>query len=79
MIGTTYTLDASLDSIIDEADPAITYIGYARVMGAATSAAIWRIKRIKVSGTTTFIGWADSDDNFDNIWDNRASLTYSQG
>lgn len=52
------------------------YIGEAQA-GEATSAASWRVKNINFNSegdaTTT---WADGDTNFDNIWDNRASLTY---
>lgn len=62
---------------IDEATDAITYIGKA-VIGSATSAASWQIMRISAtSASYTYFQWADSDDNFDNIFDNRASKTYS--
>jgi len=51
----------------------VTYIGYA-VPGTATSAASWRIKRItNASGN---VDWADSDLLFDNVFDNRAALSY---
>ena len=61
---------------IDEASSTITYAGYAAV-GTATSAASWRIKRISISGTVTSITFADGDANYNNIWDNRAALSYS--
>lgn len=60
---------------IDEASASVTYVGVAE-MGSATSAAVWQVKKIGVSGTVTSITWADSNSNFDNVWDNRASLTY---
>ncbi len=44
--------------------------------GAATSAALWRIMRITTSSGVV-IEWADGNDLFDNVWDNRASLSYS--
>ena len=53
------------------------YYGEA-VPGTPTSAASWRIKRM-VFGTNGNLTttWADGNDSFDNIWDNRASLDYS--
>lgn len=53
---------------------ALTYIGNAPI-GSATSAAVWQIKRLETPGLTKL--WADGNDNFDNVWDNRASLSYS--
>lgn len=56
-------------------DTNITYVGDAKV-GTASSAAEWRIMEIdETSGTV--ITWADGDEKYDNIWDNRESLTYS--
>jgi parallel beta-helix repeat protein len=51
-----------------------TYIGEANP-GEVTSAASWRVKRLTNADNT--IVWADGDSDFDNIWDNRASLSYS--
>jgi hypothetical protein len=64
------TLTPMLD---DSADP-VLYVGEAQP-GVATSAPLWRIKRVDVSaGAIT--AWADSDANFDNVWDDRVSLSY---
>jgi hypothetical protein len=52
-----------------------TYVGKAAI-GSATSAAAWQIFKIVDTGGNLAITWADSDALFDNIWDNRASLTY---
>ena len=49
------------------------YLGYAAI-GSATSAAVWKVTRFNTS--TGRQEWADSDASYDNIWDNRASLTY---
>lgn len=49
------------------------YLGSA-VIGSATSAAVWQINKIDTS--TGLQTWSDSNSDFDNIWDNRASLTY---
>lgn len=53
------------------------YVG-AALPGTLTSAASWRIKKLVFGSdgdvTTTF---ADGNSSFDNVWNNRASLTYS--
>jgi hypothetical protein len=61
--------------LVDEASASTTYLGEA-VVGTATSAASWRVRKIVVSGTVTSIQWASSA-AWTQIWDNRASLTYS--
>lgn len=53
-----------------------TYVGFAKI-GAATSAASWQIFKIVSSGGVTTMTWADGDRKFNNIWDNRSSITYS--
>ena len=47
--------------------------------GSSTSSAVWRVKKTVLSDTSddVVITWADGNANFDNIWDNRLSLTYS--
>jgi hypothetical protein len=49
------------------------YIGEASI-GASTSSAVWRIKRVD-NGSGVSILWA-SGGTFNQIWDNHASLTY---
>ena len=62
---------------LDEAAGSITYIGEADP-GSATSAAVWRVRRMDESGNPELIiKWAGGTRNFDKIWDNRTSLTYS--
>lgn len=60
---------------IDEASATTTYVGYA-ALGSTTTGATWKIKRISVSSGETSIKYADDNSNYDNIWNNRASLTY---
>ena len=67
--------DQLLVAKIDDLGSTI-YIGYA-APGALTADASWKIMRMSVSGTVTTVQWADGNDGFDNIWDNRASLLYS--
>lgn len=59
----------------DSGDSSIQYIGYAEP-GEATSAASWQILRVTSTATSETIEYADDDANFDNIWDNRESLSY---
>ena len=61
---------------IDENADGNTYFGSA-VSGTATSATGWRIQRKSVSGTETTFAFADGDIKFDNVWDDRTTLTYS--
>ncbi len=59
----------------DTADAQTTYVGQA-APGTASSAAAWRIKRITDTGSAVSIDWANGSDAFDQVWDDRASLTY---
>jgi len=52
----------------------IDYVGEAAI-GTATSAAAWRIKKVD-STTGIVLQWAGTG-VFDQVWDNRTSLTYS--
>lgn len=70
------TRSMAMKIAVDEASATVTYVGEAST-GAALSAALWRIKRITVSGTVTIIEWANGNGNFTNVWNNRVSLTYS--
>jgi len=53
-----------------------TYLGYADA-GSLTSASVWAIKKIIEISNDVSITWADGNTNFDNIWDNRLTLTYA--
>jgi hypothetical protein len=63
-------------TIVDEASTTITYVGKA-VAGSATSASVWQVSKYTVSGNTLVQTTADGDFLFNNVFDNRASLTYS--
>jgi len=53
----------------------VMYVGEAS-LGASESAAVWRIKSVGTSGTITTVRWADGNAEFDNVWNNRAALSY---
>lgn len=69
------TRSMAMKTVIDDASASVTYIGEA-LPGADLSLSLWRIKKLTETGSVTVIEWADGNGNFDNIWDNRASLTY---
>lgn len=54
----------------------IIYIGKGP-QATSTSSASWQIKAINTSSSVITILYADGDDKYDNVWDDRASLTYS--
>jgi len=70
------TRSKGLATQIDQATANLMYVGEA-APGSAASSAVWRIKRMSQSGDQTTIEWADGDSGFNNIWNNRASLSYS--
>ena len=72
-----YGLGDHLDSRIDYASSTISYFGSASP-GSATSSSKWQIRRqTKDSqGRTTKIEFAAQKASFDQVWDNRATLTY---
>lgn len=69
---------SSYDKIIDlDTTPDIIYIGQAAI-GSALNDDVWQIKKVDTTSGAV-IGWANSAATFTNVWDNRASLTYSRG
>ena len=59
------------------ANPLIIYVGEA-VIGSTASQAVWRISRITIgTADVTTTKYADGNNYFDNVWDDRESLTYS--
>jgi hypothetical protein len=54
----------------------VMYIGKA-TSGSSDASSVWQIKRIVFSGTTTDTTWANGSTTFNNIWNNRAALSYS--
>lgn len=60
----------------DPASSTDNYLGIAPI-GSATSAAVWQIRKITVLNGAVSIQWADGNHLFDNVWDDRTSITYS--
>jgi hypothetical protein len=74
-LGRTVTVSTNYALRLDDTStPNVTYVGQAAI-GSGTGSAVWQIKKIdETTGMT--ITWVDSNDSFDNIWDNRTGLTY---
>lgn len=69
--------DAEAIPILDEVSDGLCYIGYAS-LGTATTDAGWKVIKMEKIGTVTTTYYADGDEKYDNIWDNRLALTYSR-
>ena len=74
--GSLATSAATYATRLDEVSASLNYVGKA-VAGTLDSDPLWQIQRIQVSGVVTTIQFADGNTNFDNVWANRGSLTYS--
>lgn len=77
--GTLDRADASgptqLATRIDDSATPIIYIGKAPI-ASGTSSAVWQV--VKLDTTSGLVKtFADGNASFDNVWDNRASLTYN--
>jgi len=80
----TYSLKTStvlatnnyLTKIDDTTTSNVVYIGKAAI-GSSAASAVWQIKKLDTSTLALDKTWADGNDSFDNVWNNRASLSYS--
>lgn len=70
-----FTGDSDYKIFIEIADGTTTYIGKAEA-GTATSASTWQIKRIDSTSGANF-EFASGTVDFDKVWDDRASYSYS--
>ena len=68
-------LEVQYNRLID-VEGSYTYVGEA-LPGTGEGEAKWRIKRIEEIGDDFNILWADGDADFNNIWNDRTSFTYS--
>lgn len=63
---------------IDESDPLSIYYGFA-VAGSATNQPVWSIRRESRTkeNDILIVEWADGNELFDNIWEQRLDLAYA--
>ena len=66
-----YAIQVDTTSVTD-----VIFFGQAEI-ASATSSAVWQIQKIDTSGGDVAITWADGNDSFDNVYDDRTSLTYT--
>lgn len=74
----SYTQKAT-KKIFDGSSTTVNYYGEA-LRASLTSDPVWKIIRITysgVDGTNFVVEDAEGNDGYKNIWDNRASLTYT--
>lgn len=72
-------LDAGYTQSIDyDVNSNAIYQGWAVPIAANKANAVWRICHLTydASNRCTDIQWADGNENFDNIWNDRVSLSY---
>lgn len=75
----TQTEEEMFAQQVDFINDDLLYRGEA-VPGTATSAALWRIRRITIDNSgegDVVTTWAGGTADFDKIWDNRLGLTYT--
>lgn len=75
-IGTSTSTPNYATKIDTTTTSGVTYIGKAAIASSAASA-VWQIKKLDSNTLALDKTWADGNDSFDNVWNNRASLTYS--
>lgn len=61
---------------VDESTPNTIYKGWARTYSNSAAGA-WAILRIRRIDDVVHYEWADGDQYYDNIWDNRLTLNYA--
>ena len=61
---------------VDDASSTVTYVGEASIR-SPEAAPVWRIKKLETVGSVLSITWADGNMSFDNVWNDRATLSYS--
>lgn len=64
--------EESLGTVVDVVSTTLIYLGEG-LFGSLTSEAKWKIKKIDLSSGVRI---TNASESFDQIWDNRGSLTY---
>ena len=74
-MGVSYTSNVLRSIVMLDDLGTTTYVGKA-APGSSTAAPVWQIQRLHTVGTVMALQDADGNANFDNVWDDRASLSY---
>lgn len=65
------------EPIIDSVGGGVTYYGYAP-LGTKITDPSWKIKKVVVVVGLTTTLYADGDMKYDNVWNDRTSLSYAR-
>ena len=60
---------------IEDVGTAYTYVGEAATK-ANTAIAMWRLRKMTYTGGLTEIQWANGTEEYDKIWNDRATYAY---
>ena len=69
------TSSPALATRLDTSNSPILYLGKSPI-GSATSDAVWQISKLDTSSGLVKT-WADGNSDFDNVWDDILTITYS--
>jgi hypothetical protein len=76
--GSTFDVQTTAEPLatqVDDVGGTVLYIGQA-LPESATSAAVWRIKKVTFTGSDVSVQWA-GDGEFSLVWDDRLTYTYT--
>lgn len=62
--------------VLDKISDTLSYVGKA-APNSDTADPVWQVRKIETVGSVLSVLYAEGNDRFDNIWDDRASLSYS--
>ena len=74
-VGAVRISKPALITKVDEPNATETYVGES-ILGTNVASTGWRIKKITIDGNVTTISYADGEETFDKIWDDRTGYTY---
>lgn len=74
--GAAFVTDGALSEPVDDAGTYV-YIGKA-APGSDGASAVWQVQRITASTGSSYIATGPGTSTSTQIWDNRASLTYTE-
>ena len=69
------SVDTTFSIRIDQISDTLLYIGEGN-LGADESAPVWSIKNMEQIGSVWRITYADGNQNKDNVWSDRLTLSY---
>ena len=73
-----FNVSVNEERVENDSSGMVIYQGWA-IVGSSESEAVWLISKLNYDGSGFFTErvWANGEDTFDKIWDNRATYNYS--